>query len=143
MAWRDQTAHAVAMLRPRRSLGAPLALLAIFVLSTCSSSRTVPSDQELVETLDWEVLNGGFEQYFFNTRGEFVVETADALQRMGLSEQAGVFEIAAARFESERSLYESAWSEFDSSPSVSVFAELDAQSSLSDFDEQWVPIFDQ
>jgi len=52
----------------------------------------------LVQVLGGEVLNGGFEQYFSNSSGEYAHETLAALQEVGASQAAKLLEQAIAAF---------------------------------------------
>ncbi|SHN37355.1 protein of unknown function [Rhizobacter sp. OV335] len=44
--------------------------------------------------LDAEVNNGGFDQYYFNTRGALALETVQALRSIGAGEAASLLEAA-------------------------------------------------
>jgi uncharacterized protein DUF4375 len=83
----------------------------------------------LVELLNAEIGNGGLVQYFHNTEDSDVVETSDALDRMGANEHRAVFDEALRRWEGERSMLESLWVNgvegFSQSYQVSTLCELD------------------
>lgn len=49
-----------------------------------------------VENLEREVNNGGFDQFFFNSSGNYAHETLDALKRIGANEIAGLLAKAIA-----------------------------------------------
>ncbi|MGE5838091.1 MAG: DUF4375 domain-containing protein [Acidobacteriota bacterium] len=51
--------------------------------------------------LDAEVRNGGFLQYYFNSRAEFVPLAAEGLERLGADEHLAIFDEADERLASE------------------------------------------
>ena len=53
---------------------------------------------DLVETLDAEVNNGGFHQFFSNSSGSRAAETISALDAIGASHTAEILKRACARF---------------------------------------------
>jgi len=57
-----------------------------------------PSVSTLVENLEAELNNGGFEQFFFNAAGDLTAETIEALVAIGATHTASVVRRAAARF---------------------------------------------
>jgi hypothetical protein len=52
----------------------------------------------LVEALEAEVNNGGFDQFFFNSAGDRTKETIDALSVIGAVHTAAIVRAAAGRF---------------------------------------------
>lgn len=59
-----------------------------------SSQKTVL----FVENLEREVNNGGFNQFYFNSSGDFSTETLDALLKIGAKKTAEVLKIANSEF---------------------------------------------
>ncbi len=55
----------------------------------------------LISILDMEVYNGGFNQYFINGYGQFVVETIIALQKIKALELANLLALAYSKINSE------------------------------------------
>ncbi len=53
---------------------------------------------ELINLLDAEVNNGGFDQFFFNSSGDKTAEIIDALELVGASRTAAMVKRAAAKF---------------------------------------------
>jgi hypothetical protein len=51
-----------------------------------------------IEALEREINNGGFSQFFFNSSGDFVAETAKALKNVGSSKFLALLETAIAQF---------------------------------------------
>jgi hypothetical protein len=77
-----------------------------------------------------EVTNGGFLQYFYNWRGEYIDETMDALTRLEAIDHLKVFEVAIDRLEEEFDRLEPFWKQgtqesFAASYKVSKLRELD------------------
>ncbi|SFA99590.1 MULTISPECIES: DUF4375 domain-containing protein [unclassified Bacillus (in: firmicutes)] len=62
-----------------------------------------------------EVGNGGFEQYFYNTQGQFLPETLDALERINDSNVKSLFQKAVICFNSDKveTLKEEEWYKLD------------------------------
>ena len=56
----------------------------------------------LVQTLDGEVFNGGFHQYFSNSSGKFAHKTLFALYDLGATRRAGLLQRAIATFPNKR-----------------------------------------
>ncbi len=83
--------------------------------------------------LDNEVLNGGFQQFFWNSSGEFALMALEALELLGASEHAAVLRSAIATFESERPVFE----RYRALNTVDAFSELVKHSSLGTLDEQY------
>lgn len=54
--------------------------------------------RELVDLLEAEVNNGGFDQFFFNSAGDRTSEIIAALQEIGASHTASILRAAAAKF---------------------------------------------
>jgi hypothetical protein len=58
-----------------------------------------PSDiVALVEGVEGEVNNGGFDQFFFNSSGDYAKETIDALKQIGAHQTAEIVQRACERF---------------------------------------------
>ena len=53
---------------------------------------------ELVESLEAEINNGGFDQFFFNSKGDNTEETIYALETIGAKHTANIVRKAAAKF---------------------------------------------
>lgn len=51
-----------------------------------------------IEALEREINNGGFSQFFFNSSGDFVAETVEALKKVGSSKFLALLEAAIAQF---------------------------------------------
>jgi hypothetical protein len=51
--------------------------------------------------LDAEVHNGGFDQYFFNSQGDYSAETVEALEAVGAARSAGLLRRARSVFKPE------------------------------------------
>jgi hypothetical protein len=54
--------------------------------------------RELVEELEAEVNNGGFDQYFFNSSGRNAAGTLEALRAIGAQQTADIVRGACAKF---------------------------------------------
>ncbi len=54
--------------------------------------------RELVEELEAEVNNGGFDQYFFNSSGENAAAVIGALDKIGATKTAGIVRAACEKF---------------------------------------------
>ena len=52
----------------------------------------------LVEALEAEINNGGFDQFFFNSAGDNTQETIEALTAIGAAHTAAIVRSAAGRF---------------------------------------------
>jgi hypothetical protein len=52
----------------------------------------------LIEALEAEVNNGGFDQFFFNDAGDRTAETIEALRAIGANHTASIVQAAAAKF---------------------------------------------
>ena len=63
-----------------------------------SQGATALSNDEAIGVGVWlletEVNNGGFDQYYFNSRGTLAIETVEALKKIGAVETAGLLEAA-------------------------------------------------
>jgi hypothetical protein len=59
-----------------------------------------PAERDLlhVSLLETEVNNGGFDQYFFNTAGDYALATVETLRRIGSSEALALLRQAVAVF---------------------------------------------
>ncbi|WP_221801654.1 DMP19 family protein [Oceanobacter mangrovi] len=58
----------------------------------------MPTIQELIDELETEINNGGFDQFFFNTAGDYTEETIQALLNIGATHTADIVKNAAAKF---------------------------------------------
>ena len=58
----------------------------------------MPTIQKLVDDLETEVNNGGFDQFFFNSAGDFTEETIQALIKIGAIHTAAIVKKAASLF---------------------------------------------
>ena len=56
------------------------------------------SIKELVEELEAEINNGGFDQFFFNSAGDRTAEVIDALSVIGATRTATIVKAAASKF---------------------------------------------
>ncbi len=52
----------------------------------------------LIEALEAEINNGGFDQFFFNSAGDRTKETIDALNAIGAAHTAAIVRAAAGKF---------------------------------------------
>lgn len=52
----------------------------------------------LVDILEMEVNNGGFDQFFFNSSGDRTADTIEALEAIGAQHTASIVKSAASRF---------------------------------------------
>jgi hypothetical protein len=57
----------------------------------------------VTQTLDMEVKNGGFHQYFWNPSGRFAAEALEGLREFGATRHASLLEEAMAVYDRERS----------------------------------------
>ncbi|WP_052737539.1 DMP19 family protein [Grimontia sp. AD028] len=57
-----------------------------------------PSIADLIDELEREVNNGGFDQFFFNSAGDFTQETIAALECINAHHTANLLKQAAMRF---------------------------------------------
>jgi hypothetical protein len=85
----------------------------------------------LVELLNFEVGNGGFVQYFANTKGEYVDETIAALNRIGAETHFDLFREAVDRWRRERAELEPLWE------TIEGFSRTYELSSLPELDDRW------
>jgi hypothetical protein len=90
----------------------------------------------LTEYTNFEVGNGGFVQYFFNTDGEYVDDTVAALERIGAAEHASVLLLASDRWRQEQEVFRSARAD----GGMAAFARLYEQSSLSELGDRWYDV---
>ncbi len=97
--------------------GLPIAVSAIYVTAL----------------LDNEVLNGGFQQFFWNSSGAFALMALEGLERLGAPKHAAVLQSAIATFEAERPVFDS-YRALDTSD---AFSESVKHSSLGVIDEQY------
>lgn len=58
----------------------------------------MPTIQDLVDGLEAEINNGGFDQFFFNSAGDYTEETIQALIKIGALHTADIVKKAAAKF---------------------------------------------
>jgi hypothetical protein len=56
-----------------------------------------------ISGIEFEIPNGGFNQFFFNTSGQYALDTLEALRAIGANEQAEILEKAIALFEKKYS----------------------------------------
>lgn len=52
----------------------------------------------LIENFEKEINNGGFNQFYFNSSGNYSLETVDALYKIGAKKTAKIVEIANSKF---------------------------------------------
>lgn len=86
--------------------------------------------RELIDTLEMEVNNGGFDQYFFNSTGDSAKEAAEALEAIGAHNMAAIVKRAIAKFPggevpADRNARQAVLEEI--SPEREAFEELDAE----------------
>jgi hypothetical protein len=82
----------------------------------------------LIEELEGEVNNGGFDQYFYNSGGDNTAEVIQALELIGAARMADIVKRAAAKFPGgvppkERFARQDVL--LDQFPSATAFRELD------------------
>ncbi|MDH0449508.1 MULTISPECIES: DMP19 family protein [unclassified Shewanella] len=58
----------------------------------------MPNIEELIEVLEAEINNGGFDQFFFNSAGDYTEETIQALVKIGANHTADIVRRAASKF---------------------------------------------
>ena len=58
----------------------------------------MPTVQELIDELEAEINNGGFDQFFFNSAGDYTEETIEALIKIGAPSTAEIVKKAASKF---------------------------------------------
>ncbi|MEL4428856.1 DMP19 family protein [Shewanella mangrovisoli] len=58
----------------------------------------MPTIKELVDELEAEINNGGLDQYFFNSAGDYTEETIQALVKIGAKHTAEIVKKAASKF---------------------------------------------
>ncbi len=58
----------------------------------------MPTIKELIDDLEAEINNGGFEQFFFNSAGDYTEETIQALVKIGANHTADIVNKAASKF---------------------------------------------
>ncbi|QSX38194.1 DMP19 family protein [Shewanella sedimentimangrovi] len=58
----------------------------------------MPTIQELIDELEAEINNGGFDQFFFNSAGDHTEETIQALLTIGANHTANILKKAACKF---------------------------------------------
>lgn len=61
-------------------------------------SMTPEDIVELVDVLEGEVTNGGFDQFFFNYSGDYAIESIQALKEIGANHTAELVQLACDRF---------------------------------------------
>jgi len=83
--------------------------------------------------LEAEVNNGGFNQYYFNTDGEFALEAADAFQYFGASEHAALMREA----NSVRAAEATEMAKFKKKGTLEAFSESYEHSKLGPLDARF------
>ena len=58
----------------------------------------MPTIQDLIDELEAEINNGGFDQFFFSSAGDYTEETIQALIKIGALYTADIVKKAAAKF---------------------------------------------
>ena len=58
----------------------------------------MPTIQNLIDELEAEINNGGFDQFFFNSAGDYTEETIQALIKIGAFRTAEIIKKAASKF---------------------------------------------
>ena len=58
----------------------------------------MPTIKELIDDLEAEINNGGFDQFFFNSAGDYTEETIQALIKIGANHTAHIVKKAASKF---------------------------------------------
>ncbi|QSX31187.1 DMP19 family protein [Shewanella cyperi] len=58
----------------------------------------MPTIKELIDALEAEINNGGFDQFFFNSAGDYTEETIQALVKIGANHTAHIVKKAASKF---------------------------------------------
>jgi hypothetical protein len=83
--------------------------------------------------LEVEVANGGFLQYFYNSRGHFIDEAADGLELLEAMEHLAIFDAAVVRVTDELERLGPFWQQ----GTLDGFAASYKVSALDEFDEKW------
>jgi hypothetical protein len=86
----------------------------------------------VVELLNYEVGNGGFVQYFWNNKGDYVDDTLAALAEMKASKHLALFREAIARWHRELAANPRLWG-----PEDGMSQALYSSSSLPALDDRW------
>lgn len=73
-------------------------VIAKYIAKDYEVLTTVERDILHMSLLVGEVNNGGFDQYFFNTGGDYAVETVETLERIGSSEALALLRQAIGAF---------------------------------------------
>lgn len=118
----------------KRVLALPIALRTIYTIGT----------------LEQEVLNGGFHQYFYNSSGQLAVETVEDLERIGAVRHADVLRKAIEQLGAEsemqqrirehRSLesFMDSYKETELKPFDTLWGEVDATEPLGDLQAKYI-----
>ncbi len=102
--WIDQREHALEtdesefMIAPYGELRKRLAELTPLEVPRKELAMTPADIVELADRLDAEVNNGGFDQFLFNSSGDYAIETIEALTHIGAIATADLVRIACKRF---------------------------------------------
>jgi hypothetical protein len=88
--------------------------------------------------LEAEVSNGGFLQYFYNSRCEFIDEALEGLERLEAGDHLSVFEEAVVRITEEVGRLEPFWKE----GTLEGFAASYSVSTLNELDKKWFALED-
>ena len=86
--------------------------------------------------LEAEVLNGGFNQYFWNVSPELIGLTADALRSVGAEDALEIFLLASKRAESEASRRD----ELKAEGTLQAFSESYKSSGLEEYDHRFASL---
>jgi hypothetical protein len=85
------------------------------------------------QTLDMEVKNGGFHQYFWNPSGRFAAEALEGLREFGATRHASLMEEAMAVYERERPRQQ----RFKAMGTLAAFSESALESGLGELDMRY------
>lgn len=95
---KNETDQSEFMIAPYGELRQKLAAVTPLGLPRKDLAMTAEDIVELVDRLDAEVNNGGFDQFFFNSSGDHAIETIQALKHVGAIRTAELVQLACDRF---------------------------------------------
>jgi hypothetical protein len=95
---RAETAQSEFLIAPYGELRHKLAAMTPSGIQRDELAMTPADITELADLLDAEVNNGGFDQFFFNSSGDYALETVEALNQIGAIRTAKLVQLACDRF---------------------------------------------